>query len=65
MLNIVSGACWPSVCVFWRNIYLGLLPDENIGKTFLDINCSNIFLGKYPKAKEIKVRNKQMGPNQT
>ena len=22
---IFSFACWPSVCLFWRNVYLGLL----------------------------------------
>ena len=30
------------------------LLDENTGKTFYDINCSNIFLDQSPKAKEIK-----------
>ena len=25
MLNIFSCACWPSVCLLWRNVYLGLL----------------------------------------
>ena len=29
---------------------------ENIGKIFSDINCSNIFLGQSPKAKEIKAK---------
>ena len=29
---------------------------ENIGKTFLDINHSNIFLDQSPKAKEIKAK---------
>ena len=33
---------------------------EDIGKTFSDINHSNIFLGQSPK----KRKNKQMGPNQ-
>ena len=28
--------------------------EETIGKTFSDINCSNIFLDQCPKAKEIK-----------
>ena len=32
------------------------LPEENIGKTFSDINHINIFLDWYPKAKEIKVK---------
>ena len=26
MLNIFSCASWPSVCLLWRNVYLGLLP---------------------------------------
>ena len=40
--------------------------EENIGKTFRDINYSNIFLDQSPKAKEInKSKYKQMGPNQT
>ena len=30
------------------------LLEENIGKTFSDINCSNVFLGQSPKAIEIK-----------
>ena len=30
--------------------------EDNIGKTFSDINCSNIFLGQSPKAKEIKAK---------
>ena len=30
--------------------------EENIGKTFSDINCTHIFLGQSPKAKEIKAR---------
>ena len=29
---------------------------ENIGKTFSDINCSNVFLGQSPKAIEIKAK---------
>ena len=32
------------------------LLEENIGKTFSDINCSNIFLDQFPKAKEIKAK---------
>ena len=27
---------------------------ENIGKTFSDINCTTVFLGQSPKAKEVK-----------
>ena len=36
---------------------------ENTGKTFFDINRTNVFLGQSPKAIEIKAKNKQMGPN--
>ena len=32
------------------------LLEQNIGKTFSDINCSNIFLDQSPKAEEIKVK---------
>ena len=32
------------------------LLEENIGKTFSDINCSNLFLDQSPKAKEIKAK---------
>ena len=41
------------------------LLEENIGKTFSDINNTNVFLSQSPKAIEIKNENKQMGPNQT
>ena len=30
------------------------LLEKNISKTFSDINCTNVFFGKSPKAKEIK-----------
>ena len=30
------------------------LPKEIIGKTFSDVHCTNVFLGKSPKAIEIK-----------
>ena len=36
---------------------------ENTGKMFFDINYTNIFIGQSPKVVEIKVKNKQMGPN--
>ena len=26
MLSIFSCACWSSLCLFWKNVYLGLLP---------------------------------------
>ena len=32
------------------------LLEKNIGKTFFDINCSNIFLDQSPKGKEIKAK---------
>ena len=41
------------------------LLEENKGKIFSDINHSNIFLDQFPKAKEIKAKNKEMGSNQT
>ena len=34
---------------------------ENIGKIFSDINCSNIFLGQSPKAKDIKAKINRWG----
>ena len=30
--------------------------EENIGKTFTDINCTDVFLGQSPKAVEIKAK---------
>ena len=35
------------------------LLEENIGKTFSDINCTNIFLGQSPKPIEIKAKINQ------
>ena len=32
------------------------LLEENIGKTFSEINCSHVFLGQSPKAKEIRAK---------
>ena len=32
------------------------LLEENIGKTFSDMNCSNVFLGQSPKAIEMKAK---------
>ena len=34
MLSILSCACWPSVCLLWRNIYLGVLPSFQLGFLF-------------------------------
>ena len=38
-----------------RHVTIKLL-EENIGKTFSDINRSTVFLGQSPKAIEIKVK---------
>ena len=38
--------------------------EENLGKTFLDINHGNIFLDQAPKAKEIKAKIKKIGSYQ-
>ena len=35
------------------------LLEENVGKTFSDINCINIFLGQSPKAIDIKTKINQ------
>ena len=32
------------------------LLEENIGRTFFDVNCSNIFLDLSPKEREIKAK---------
>ena len=40
------------------------LLEENIGKTFSDISCTNVFLDQTPKTTGIKA-NKPMEPNQT
>ena len=37
-------------------LYTLTLLEENIGKIFFDINCSNVFLGQSPKAIEIKAK---------
>ena len=34
MLSIFSCASWPSVCLLWRNVYLGLLPIFGLGCLF-------------------------------
>ena len=34
MLSIFSCVCWPSVCLLWRNVCLGLLPKFLMGCLF-------------------------------
>ena len=34
--------------------------EENIGKTFSDINCGDVFLGQSPKATEIKINKRYL-----
>ena len=38
MLSIFSCACWPSVCLPWKNVYSGLLPIFN-QVVFLILSC--------------------------
>ena len=39
MLSIFSCVCWPSICLFWRNVYLGLLPIFWLGCFFKILSC--------------------------
>ena len=39
------------------------LLEENIGRTLFDINYSNMFLDRSLKTKEIKAKDKQIGPS--
>lgn len=47
MLNIFSHACWPSACLFWKNVHSGYLAIFKLKKKFffmsslyiLDIDC--------------------------
>ena len=42
------------------------VPDEIIGETFSDINCTNVFLGQSPNQDNSnKNKSEQTGPNQT
>ena len=47
-----------------NNNYMIKLLEDNIGKTFSDINRTEVFLGQSPRQKK-KSKNKQMGHNQT
>ena len=42
MLSIFS--CWSSVCLLWRNVYLGLLPIFWLGCLFFDIELNELFV---------------------
>ena len=40
MLSIFSCVCWPSVCLFWKNVYSGPLPTLNwVVCLFLILTC--------------------------
>ena len=39
MLNVFSCSCYPSVCLLWRNVYLGLLPIFDWVVCFLLLGC--------------------------
>ena len=41
------------------------LLEENIGRTLYDINHSKILFDPPPREMEIKIKNKQVGPNET
>ena len=42
MVSILSCVCWPSVCLLWRNVCLGLPPIFFIGLfVFLVLSCMN------------------------
>ena len=43
MLSIFSCASWPSVCLLWRNVYLGLLPIFWLG-CFFNIELHELFI---------------------
>ena len=44
MLSSFSCACWPSVCLLWRNVYLGLLLILWLGVVFLNIELHELFI---------------------
>ena len=39
------------------------LLEENIGRTFFDINHRKFFFDPPPRVMKIKIKKKQMGPN--
>ena len=44
MLSILSCVCWPSVCLLWRNVCLGLLPFFWLGVCFFDIELHELLI---------------------
>ena len=44
ILSIFSWACWPSVCLLWRNVYLGLLPTFWLSCIFFVIELYELFV---------------------
>ena len=53
--NLIPHTKINSNCLKVLNIRHDTIKQEKIGKTFSDINHTNVFLGKYPKATEIKI----------
>ena len=49
MLSIFSCVCWPSVCLLWRNVCLGLLPIFCLGCLVFDIELHErlVYFGDY------------------
>ena len=52
MLSIFSCDCWPSVCLFWKNICSSLLPTFLVGLfgflvlrcvSYQELSCANIY----------------------
>ena len=44
MLSIFSVACWPFVCLVWRNVCLGLLPIFQLGCLFFVIELYDLYI---------------------
>ena len=44
MLSIFSCACWPSVCLLWKNVCLGLCPFSDWVVSYFDIELYELFV---------------------
>ena len=44
MLNIFSCACWLSVCLLWKNVYLGLLSNFWLGFFLILSSMSRLYI---------------------